>query len=942
VDGSPWEKIFRENADIFIDGDDKMYVAQSNKLYISIDAGETFTERSELPSATCRVRKLSNGKLILFAIGNPSSFLLISEDDGLTWTQQYTFPPFYIIHHQMEVYNDKIFVATSYGDGLLVSEDEGATFVQKNNGVRYTAINSIVRTTTGAMFRQSNAEFYRSDDGGETWSSFPASHMELLLGRLAVNAEDEVLYFNYGQGKTYLLNQPGNEWQLTNSNFPFKGHSLNATVTLGNDLYVLFSMLGVFKSSSDGSEIEAVNDGLRPESPVSVAVARDGGILALTNSGISKYSNGSWTTTRNTISGDRISGWDIFSFDNDRLYMDPSVYSDDHGETWSTTSLPADYTRAFIGPDQRMYAYNPYGPDGPRFFTSTDLGQTWEEKNITGLPALGYRQKPLAADANYVYLTGEGARNYEIWKIDPAALNAKLIYSTANDIDHLLVKDGSLYIAKQGQLHRSDDGGLTWNYLPIPSGTIDLGFEFLGNSLWIGSLNGGIQHSSDKGETWTSMNYPTEDYTMRPTGFAVDNDGYVYAGVMNVGVIKSRVPILEPNHKPTSGNVVKQGFEDELMIFATGDFMEQYADDENEPLRKIQIVTLPGEGTLKLEGEPVVENQIIAVEDIDKLVYINAPNLFGQYEFTFRVSDGRHFSETEASAILHVGSVNDAPAFTVTSPVFLLENFVGPYSITPQPATIPFEENETIIYSLQPASSEIVAFDFNSNTGEINLNSIADKHGVIEFELKATDTDDLSSTYTQSISITIDNVNNPPTISAITDVEIRGGRQTVTFTIDDIDNPLSELELTASSSNQSLVRDVTFNFSGTDAERTLSFTVLPFIGEAIITISVSDGNSVVQQSFKVMSLLPPILEPPVGNAITTYPNPADDILNVSLTDLTPPHQVFLLDVTGTVIGTSTESENSFQFQMNDSRPGIYFLHVIDQQNRSTFKRVMIK
>ena len=100
VDGSPWEKIFGENADIFIDGDDKLYVTQSNKLFISVDAGETFTLRSELPSATCRVRKLSNGKLILFAVWSPSSLLFISEDDGLTWTQQHVFPPYYIIPYR--------------------------------------------------------------------------------------------------------------------------------------------------------------------------------------------------------------------------------------------------------------------------------------------------------------------------------------------------------------------------------------------------------------------------------------------------------------------------------------------------------------------------------------------------------------------------------------------------------------------------------------------------------------------------------------------------------------------------------------------------------------------------------------------------------------------------------------------------------------------------
>lgn len=933
VNGSPWEKVFGENADIFIDADDKLYVTQSNKLYISLDAGETFIQRSELPSATCRVRKLSNGKLILFAVWSPSSLLFISEDDGLTWTQQYVFPPYYIMHRQMEVYDDRIFIATRSTDGLLVSDNEGATFVQKNNGVGFKAITSIVRTSTGVLFRQSDYEFYRSDDGGENWSSFAAPGNELLLGQLAVNAADEILFFNYGQGKTYILNQSGNEWELTNSNFPFKSHTVNATVAVGNDIYVLFSLLGVFRSSNDGSVIEAVNEGLRQNSPVSVAVAGDGGILAASNTGASKYANGSWTTIHNSMTGERISGWEVFSLSNNRLYMDPSVYSDDNGETWNTASLPADFTRTTVGLDQRMYAYN-LATSQPRFFTSTDSGETWEAKSIGGLPLLGTRQKPLAADSNYVYLTGQKADNYEIWKIDPVALNATLIYTTTDWIDQILVKGGSLYMVKQGQLYRSDDEGVTWKFLPIPSGPIDIGFQFLGNSLWAGSLTGGIQYSLDKGNTWTSMNYPTDDYTLRPTGFAVDNDGYVYVGVMNVGVIKSKVPVLN-NHKPTSGNVVKQGIEDELIVFAAGDFEEQYADDENEPLKEIRIVTLPGEGTLTLEGEPITENQIIAVEDIDKLTFINPVNVFGRYEFTFKVSDGRHFSEADASAILQVEAVNDAPAFSVISTVLLQEDFPNPYTITPVLSTIPFEENETINYSLHPSTSEIVTIDFNSATGEIKLTSINHKHGVVELELTATEADDLSSTYSQKISVTINDVNHAPTISAIADLEVRGARQTVTFTIADADSPLSALELTASSNNQSLVKDVTFNFSGTEAQRTLSFTVLPFPGEAIITISVTDGNSVAEQSFKVVSLLS-------SEVVATYPNPAEDVLNVLVTDLTPPHQVSLLDVTGTVIARSTEVENFFQLQMKYSPAGTYFLQVIDIEKRMFFVRVVTK
>src|SRR5262249_47359650 len=76
--------------------------------------------------------------------------------------------------------------------------------------------------------------------------------------------------------------------------------------------------------------------------------------------------------------------------------------------------------------------------------------------------------------------------------------------------------------------------------------------------------------------------------------------------------------------------------------------------------------------------------------------------------------------------------------------------------------------------------------------------------------------------------------------------------------------PLSQLTLSAATSDPNLIKDVTFITAGTSASATIT-TVSNAFGVATVTISVSDGTSASSQTFTVNVTKP--CEPPVIGTI---------------------------------------------------------------------------
>ncbi|NWG72893.1 MAG: hypothetical protein HXY23_14995, partial [Parvularculaceae bacterium] len=122
------------------------------------------------------------------------------------------------------------------------------------------------------------------------------------------------------------------------------------------------------------------------------------------------------------------------------------------------------------------------------------------------------------------------------------------------------------------------------------------------------------------------------------------------------------------NDVPTAANATVSTAEDTAYVFDPTDF--GFADaDAADTLQSVTIVSLPGQGTLRLSGIAVTAGQIISEANLAAGLLTFSPdaheNGAGYTSFTFRVSDGTVLSGGVNTLTIDVTPVNDEPSFTL-------------------------------------------------------------------------------------------------------------------------------------------------------------------------------------------------------------------------------------------------------------------------------------
>jgi len=125
------------------------------------------------------------------------------------------------------------------------------------------------------------------------------------------------------------------------------------------------------------------------------------------------------------------------------------------------------------------------------------------------------------------------------------------------------------------------------------------------------------------------------------------------------------VTVTGDNDLPVLQDIAKTIDEDAPYKFLATDFTSKFTDADGDPLVNVKIVTLPAQGTLKLDGVAVTANQIITAADLDKLVFTPALNWDeGSTSFQWNASDGTAFAAAPALVTFTVTAKNDAPIIT--------------------------------------------------------------------------------------------------------------------------------------------------------------------------------------------------------------------------------------------------------------------------------------
>jgi alpha-tubulin suppressor-like RCC1 family protein len=190
-----------------------------------------------------------------------------------------------------------------------------------------------------------------------------------------------------------------------------------------------------------------------------------------------------------------------------------------------------------------------------------------------------------------------------------------------------------------------------------------------------------------------------------------------------------------------------------------------------------------------------------------------------------------------------------------------------------------------------------------SGTGEnrtLHIKPRADQVGSVRITIEANDLDNLYDK--TSFMVTVKNVNDPPTISAIDDMEIKENNSTppIEFTIYDADMAVENLFLTVTSKNELVVPNdrIHLNINGESNDRTLIIKPLAnIIGETIIRLQLFDGEITVWESF-VLTVAPENFPPeisPIGFQVTEVSTALD--ISFAVSDSEMPSYLLELSVT---------------------------------------------
>src|SRR5207245_142214 len=149
--------------------------------------------------------------------------------------------------------------------------------------------------------------------------------------------------------------------------------------------------------------------------------------------------------------------------------------------------------------------------------------------------------------------------------------------------------------------------------------------------------------------------------------------------------------------------------------------------------------------------------------------------------------------------------------------------------------------------TLVPASN--IVFGGSASNRTVTVTPAANQNGSATITVSVSDGQYSASS---SFVLTVNAVNDPPTITAIANQTINVNTSTgpLSFTVGDVDTPLSSLTLSGNSSNPTLVPTNNIVFGGSGASRTVTVTpAASQTGTSTITVSVSDGQYSASTSF---------------------------------------------------------------------------------------------
>ncbi len=314
-------------------------------------------------------------------------------------------------------------------------------------------------------------------------------------------------------------------------------------------------------------------------------------------------------------------------------------------------------------------------------------------------------------------------------------------------------------------------------------------------------------------------------YTPTLSFFGVDTFDYQASD----GTISTTAAVsLTVNGPPTAGDAAVFTQEDTTTTLRL--IPDHTSDPESDTLH-VTAVGTPVTGTTALSGTTGVR-------------YTPAPDFTGVEIFTYTVADPRGLTAS-ARITVTVGGVNDPPV-AVDDQVKIAEDHAVRISVLDNDHDL--EATPQLVGITTPAqgSAEIVGRD-------VRYTPLPDFYGADGFTYTISDG---VLTATARVTITVTSVNDLPTLDPLADIALEpgAGEQVVALSGIDTgaDNEPQPLDVTAASSNPSLIADPTITYDGASTTGNLRFTPSAGVtGTATVSVTVSDGLSETLRAFNV-------------------------------------------------------------------------------------------
>ncbi|MBF0371170.1 MAG: tandem-95 repeat protein [Magnetococcales bacterium] len=294
------------------------------------------------------------------------------------------------------------------------------------------------------------------------------------------------------------------------------------------------------------------------------------------------------------------------------------------------------------------------------------------------------------------------------------------------------------------------------------------------------------------------------------------------------------------NDAPTISTLLDQTIDEDTSTNAIGFTV----DDVDSDVSTLTLTGLSGDATLVTSG-----GIVFGGADADRTVTLTPEaDQYGSTTITVTVSDGD--ASSSDSFTLTVNPVIDPPTISDIADFTTDEDTAtGPISFTTTNDPI-----TTLTFSGTSSNAALVldaniTFGGTGDNQTVDITPEADQVGITTITVTA---DDGTYTVSDSFVLTVVNVNDAPTITAIADqvtdedTVISG----IAFTVDDLESDATDLITTAVSDNQTLVLDANVVISGADANRTLTITPeADLTGTTNITVTVSDTELTASETF---------------------------------------------------------------------------------------------